>query len=71
MFGEVTMFLKAWSYGSMLKICAPKTYELQLLQGNYTLKNILLDFYITEISFLSEYSQKLSSTLKQPQTDVL
>ena len=62
MFGEVTMFLKAWSYGSMLKICAPKTYE----QGNYTLKNILLDFYITEISFLSEYSQKLSSTLKQP-----
>ena len=67
MFGEVTMFLKAWSYGSMLKICAPKTYE----QGNYTLKNILLDFYITEISFLSEYSQKLSSTLKQPQTDVL
>ena len=28
MFGEVTMFLKAWSYGSMLKICAPKTYEL-------------------------------------------
>ena len=62
MFGEVTMFLKAWSYGSMLKICTPKTYE----QGNYTLKNILLDFYITEISFLSEYSQKLSSTLKQP-----
>ena len=36
------------------------------------MKNILLDFYITEVSLFSEYLTKIfSSTQKQPFTDAL
>ena len=67
MFRKVTRFLKTWNYSSMLKICAPKMtilkyfskpFELQLLQGSYTVKNYLLDFFVTKITQFSESSSK-------------
>ena len=44
--------------------CISKTFELQLLQGRYNVKNILLNFYITEISLFPKYLQKCSHVHK-------
>ena len=41
-----------------------KTFDLQLLQGSYTVKNILLNFYITEILLFLEYLKNVSKYTK-------
>ena len=45
-------------------MCVSKTFELYLLQGGYTVKNMLLTFYITEISLFLKYLQKCSQVHK-------
>ena len=48
-----------------------ETFELYLLQGSYTVKNIPLNFYITEISLFSEYLQKCSQAHKSNYQNML
>ena len=54
--------IRIWLHGFLQ--CASKIFfkkfELELLQGKHTVKNILLNVYITEISLFSEYLQKCS-----------
>ena len=66
MLSEVTMFLTI----SVSKIFL-QNFRTLVTVRNYTVRNILLTFYVTEISLLGVLEKMFSSANKQPSTETL